>query len=114
MSCLTEVALIYDSNNYKKNNNIYYNRFYLCVENSIQSYVINGFDCYRFNTLEQAERNREGVYNRSYVKKYPRTTVICINKWIPRIFDKFILNYKLQNFFWLGKHTIYENKDNKI
>ena len=35
-----------------------------------------------------------------------RSTMIPICKWIPPIFDKYILNKKLLKLYWSGKHDI--------
>jgi hypothetical protein len=32
--------------------------------------------------------------------------MIPICKWVPIIFDKYILNWELKNMYWLGKHTV--------
>lgn len=31
--------------------------------------------------------------------------MIPMCKWVPEIFDKYILNWKLKNMYWLGKNS---------
>ena len=40
--------------------------------------------------------------------------MVPICKWVPPIFDKYIIDWKLKNKYWLGNHTLddgYYNKD---
>jgi hypothetical protein len=35
--------------------------------------------------------------------------MIPMCKWVPEIFDKYILHlWKLRNMYWLGKHTLWQ------
>ncbi len=86
----------------------WYNRVYLCVEKS-HSYgdKIVGFDCKKFNSFETADK----YFQNKYIQKdIGRHTMIPICRWIPQIFDKYILNKKLLKIYWLGKHTLYRYK----
>ena len=83
--------------------NNWYNRVYLCYEDvpynhPNDSLPIKGFMCYRFNSFDNADIEHK--------KLIFRTTMIPICKWVPEIFDKYILNWKLRNIFWLGEHTL--------
>lgn len=89
--------------------NNWYNRVYLCYEDTNfkppNPYgVIKGFDCYRYNSFKNADI---GWDNKTELHKLEvRHTMIPICRWVPEIFDKYILNWKLRNMYWLGKHTI--------
>ena len=88
----------------------WYNRVYLCYEDTNITTLntcgpIKGFNCYRYNSFE----NADNVWT-EYEKKTEiidvRHTMIPICKWVPVIFDKYILNWKLKNMYWLGYHTV--------
>ena len=88
----------------------WYNRVYLCYEDTNITTLnacrpIKGFKCYRYNSFE----NADNVWT-EYEKKTEiidvRHTMIPICKWVPVIFDKYILNWKLKNMYWLGYHTV--------
>lgn len=88
----------------------WYNRVYLCYEDvphnqPNDSLPIKGFKCYKYNSFKNAD---SGWWNDrpEFHKMNIRTTMIPICKWVPQIFDKYILNWKLRNMYWLGKHTI--------
>ena len=88
----------------------WYNRVYLCYEDvrhnqPNDSLPIKGFRCYKYNSFENADygwNNHSPEFNKMNI----RHTMIPICKWVPQIFDKYILNWKLRNMYWLGKHTI--------
>lgn len=96
----------------------WYNRVYLCYEDvpydqPNASLFIKGFKCYRYNSFENAvigcikdekESNKINI----------RSTVIPICKWMPQIFDKYILNWQLRKIYWLGNHTLYVKKGHNI
>jgi len=111
MSCLTESSLTFvniensGSNNKNKNNN-WYDRVYLCLEDtdfttSKNINPIKGFRCYKYNSL----LNVYAVWNNN-LTNYQRHAIIPICKWVPNIFDRYILNYKLKNIYWLGNHIV--------
>ena len=85
------------------------NRVYLCWEDTNfekpTTYLpINGFKCYRYNTLQDANC----VWNlikKDYEPHKLRHVIIPMNKFIPEIFDKYIVDYKLKKKFWLNNHT---------
>jgi hypothetical protein len=91
----------------KKPKNTYYDRLYLCVEkdnsNMSTNGPIKGFDCFRCNHLEEADK----VYRFKFSKQKQdhRFTIIPICKYIPFYFDPLIVDYKLKKRFWLEKHT---------
>ena len=90
---------------------LYRNRFYVCYQDNPidNNYPIHGFKCYRFNTYQEADNYVREKYTKISTR---RNSIIPICRWVPRIFDKYILNWKLMNIYWLGKHTIYERKTN--
>jgi len=84
----------------------WFDRVYLCWEDTNfkppTTYgPIKGFDCYRYNSFKNADI---GWNNKNELHKIDvRHTMIPICKWVPEIFDKYILNWKLQNMYWGGK-----------
>lgn len=112
--CLSNKETIHDLvvlNEIKdKNSNNWYDRVYLCYEdvnNKQQNDIlpIKGFKCYRYNSFENADSGWNN-YKKEFHKINIRSTMIPICKWMPQIFDKYILNWKLRNMYWLGKHTL--------
>lgn len=116
MASLTESSLIYDISNPKepkepknpKKN--WYNRVYLCVEitdckSDKISQPIKGFNCYIYNSIENADLAWNTKLT-EYHKMNIRHTILPICKWVPIPLDKYILNWKLNNIYWLGKHTL--------
>ena len=109
MASLTESSLIFgminndtDSNNSKK----WYDRVYLCSEDTKLNYpnrfgTIKGFNCYKYNSFENANTACNKYNNLNL-----RFTIIPICKWVPHLFDKYILDWKLKKIYWLGKNTI--------
>ena len=89
--------------------NDWYDRVYLCWEDTDfkkpNTYgPIKGFNCYRYNSFENADRGWDNVI--SLQKNDIRHTMLPVCKWVPVIFDRYILDWKLKNMYWLGKHTI--------
>jgi hypothetical protein len=88
----------------------WYDRVYLCWEDTDfkkpNTYgPIKGFNCYHYNSFENADRGWDKdlpEYNTMPI----RHTMIPICKWVPVIFDRYILDWKLKNMYWLGKHTM--------
>jgi hypothetical protein len=89
----------------------WYDRVYLCYEDtkftqSNRNSAIEGFICYRYNSFKNADlgwRNSSA----SLHKLNLRHTMIPICKWVPEMFDKYILNWKLRKMYWGGKISIY-------
>jgi hypothetical protein len=85
-------------------------RVYLCWEDTNfklpTTYLpINGFKCYSYDSFKNADYALKNIIkpdNQSYKLRH---TMIEINRWIPKIFDKYIINYKLKKMYWLGKHS---------
>jgi hypothetical protein len=103
MASLTESSLIFNAMNPeepKKNN--WYDRVYLCWEDTnfkqpTTYKPIKGFNCYRFNSFKSANYawNEELKFKRKIENLDDvRHTMIPICKWVPEIFDKYLLNYK--------------------
>ncbi len=89
--------------------NKWYDRVYLCWEdtnfkkpNTYQA--IKGFNCYRYNSFESADYGWRNCCETEQ-KLEVRHTMIPVCKWVPEIFDKYILNWKLRNMYWLGKNS---------
>lgn len=79
-------------------------RYYLCHEDpkSLNPYDDDlRFHCYKYNSFKGAD---DGWWKDQTEYHYPnmRHTVIPITKWVPEIFDRYLLNYKLKNKYWTG------------
>lgn len=104
---LIDIKKIPDKSNNNKSD--WFDRVYLCYENTQFKepdtlLPIKGFYCCRYNSFENAHIGWE---NRSELHKFKlRHTMIPICKWIPKIFDKYILNWKLKNMYWGGKISL--------
>ncbi len=88
---------------------LWYDRVYLCWENTNfdkpkTSTPITGFTCYKYKSIVQADT----IWNYT-LSKYKdmevRHTVIPVCKWVPEVFDKYIINRKLRQKYWLEKNT---------
>ena len=87
----------------------WYNRVYLCYEDTNITTLnvcgpIKGFNCYRYNSFENADNAFQKNENNRGIIDF-RHTMIPICKWVPVIFDKYILNWKLLNMYWKGQHS---------
>ena len=107
MASLTESSLTFDMINPKEpKKNDWFNRVYLCYEDisdqNSKNLPIKGFKCYRHDNFDDAN-NHLKIDNNLEI----RHTMIPICKWVPEICDKFILNWKLRNMYWLDRHIIY-------
>lgn len=95
-----------------KNLTGWYDRVYLCYEdtnfNRPKTYSpIRGFDCYRYNSFESANagwKNKTDLCGLDL-----RHTMIPICRWVPKMFDKYILNWKLKTIYWGGEISIYRD-----
>ena len=111
MSNLTEAILLTDyiANSRKPEENKWYNRVYLCYEDTDfkkpNPYSpIKGFNCYRYNSFASADYGWNN-HRETEQKLEVRHTMIPMCKWVPEIFDRYILNWKLRNMYWLGKNS---------
>jgi hypothetical protein len=107
MSSLTESSLLINNcDNLNKENN-WYNNVYLCIEKTKYSDTINGFNCYNFSSIDEANK-----YSTNYlhIEKY-RNTIIPVCKWIPAIFHKQYINYCLKKIYWKNNITIFKPKN---
>ena len=108
MSCLTENYLTFNDDepkNPEKNN--WYDRVYLCIEKKNTSQqMTNGFNCYTFKDFN----NADAYYKKKIINKENKSTMIPVCKWIPMIFHKQYLNYKLKNLYWNNNITIFRNQ----
>jgi hypothetical protein len=103
----TELEILAEVRNKCSSN--WYDRVYLCYEDvpnnqPNNSLPIKGFKCYKYNSFENADAGWDNVI--SLQKNDIRHTMLPICRWVPVIFDRYILNWKLKNMYWLGKHTI--------
>ena len=113
MASLTESSLTFDMINPKEpKKNDWFNRVYLCYEDisdqNSKNLPIKGFKCYRHDNFDDAN-NHLKIDNILEI----RHAMIPICKWVPDMFDKYILNWKLRNMYWLGRHIIYRKTINK-
>jgi hypothetical protein len=103
----TELEILAEVRNKCSSN--WYDRVYLCYEDvpnnqPNNSLPIKGFKCYKYNSFENADNGWDNVI--SLQKNDIRHTMLPICRWVPVIFDRYILDWKLKNMYWLGKHTI--------
>ena len=103
----TELEPLYVINDINRDN--WYNRVYLCYEDVSHNYPndslpIKGFNCYRYNSFVNADAGWNRDVNK--LDMNIRVTMIPMCKWVPPMFDRLILNWKLRNMYWLGKHTL--------
>lgn len=108
--CLYQGIMGLNKYEIKSNKNDWYDRVYLCWEdtdfNKPTTYKpIKGFNCYRYDSFESADYARD-KHRDIEQKLVIRHTMIPMCKWVPKIFDKYILNLKLKNIYWLGKISI--------
>lgn len=103
---ITLTSLTSFSNN-SNNESEWYDRVYLCYEdinfkpsNTYQR--IKGFDCYRYNSFKNADYAWNN-YKTELHKLEVRHTMIPMCRWVPEIFDRYILNLKLRKMYWGGK-----------
>ena len=97
----------------------WYNRVYLCWEDTnfdkpTTHNPVKGFKCYKYNSFEGADnvwQNRMTEYKNMKI----RHIIIPVCKWIPQIFDEYVINRKLRKIYWLEKNTFgigYNDNDN--
>ena len=85
----------------------WYDRVYLCYEDTNfkppNTYAaIKGFDCYRYNSFENANYGWKNNMEEFHKLKV-RHTMIPMCRWVPEMFDKYILNWKLRKMYWGGQ-----------
>ena len=83
----------------------WYDRVYLCYEDTNfkppNTYSpIKGFDCYRYNSFKNADYAWDN-HRREFHEVRHTMIPICI--WVPEIFDRYILNWKLRKIYWGGQ-----------
>jgi len=117
MASLTELSLLASENtimnnettsaqNPKPNNNKnWFNVVYLCVEKSGDN-IFNGFKCYPFPNIPQADAYLNKYLTNTKMKKY---TIIPMCRYIPVIFHRVYLNYSLKKIYWNNDITILPN-----
>jgi hypothetical protein len=111
MANLTESFLLnnYIANSRKPEDNEWYNRVYLCYQNTDfknpNPYLpIKGFNCYRYNSFASADY----AWNNNLTEFHNfeiRHTMIPVCRWVPEMFDRYILKWKLRDMYWLGKNS---------
>ena len=102
------ISYISDKIKYEKyENKEWYDRVYLCYQDTDfkkpNPYsAIIGFNCDRYNSFKNADyawNNNRTEYHKLEV----RHTMIPMCRWLPEIFDSYILNWKLRNMYWYGQ-----------
>lgn len=88
-------------------NKEYYDRVYLCYKetnNKPPTYDPNVgvINCHKYKSFQDAE-NWLFIYRKEIHTLNIRYTMIPICKWVPEVFDNYILNWKLENSYWLGQ-----------
>jgi hypothetical protein len=73
--------------------------WYLCIFDKEHDYINKKYNCVKFDTFTTAD-----LYCSENINKYEnQTTVIPVCKYIPTLFHKYILNYKIRNIFYKVK-----------
>lgn len=96
----------------KSEDNEWYDRVYLCYEdtdlkiNLLHSNPIKGFNCYKYNSFASADSGWNYDKNIQQQLEEVRHTMIPMCKWVPEMFDRHILNWKLRNMYWLGNNSM--------
>lgn len=90
--------------------NEWYDRVYLCWEDTnfkkpTTHLPINGFKCYKYNSFSSADYAWKDLNKKEELSE-KRHTMLAMCKWMPEIFDRYLLNWKLKNIYWLGKNSI--------
>ena len=108
MSSLTESSLIFNGDEPpKQSKSDWVGLVYLCVEKkNTSAQITNGFNCYAF-----IDYNKAYAYcKKNMNNKENKHTMIPVCKWIPLLFHKQYLNYKLKKFYWNNNITIFRNQ----
>lgn len=81
----------------------WFNRVYVCheKEDRLPFGRIDGFNCYRFTTLQQAIHAIQHTEHDSL-----RRTIIPICKWVPSTLDTHVIDWQLKHIYWGGQHTL--------
>lgn len=74
--------------------------WYLCIfDKEHDDYKNKKYNCIKFDTFSRAN-----IYCSENVNKFENpTTVISVCKYVPTLFHKYILNYKIRNLFYKVK-----------
>jgi hypothetical protein len=107
MASLSESAIIYGTNTPDDENKKWYNTVYLCVEKEGYSEKINGFNCYYFTNYNSATNYFQKNQLKYNYNKNIRHTIVPVCKWVPNIFHKTYLNYKLKQIYWKNNITLF-------
>lgn len=91
-------------------NSKYYGSTYACKQTSpLNSDIISGFKCYKFNDFVEAsefiKKNENMESNKS------RTLIVPVSKFLPMRFHKFAINSYLNHYYWKNNITIMVKKD---
>jgi len=92
---------------------MWFDRVYVCYENMGNSTTnygaygnpIQGFKCCRFGTTDL----NYSTYDQCFVKLEAgkiRHAVIPMCRYLPEIFDKYVLHWKLKNMYWGGNISV--------
>jgi hypothetical protein len=78
----------------------FFDRFYLCVYDNKMHHI--SFKCEKFNTFYEADFKCK-LYNRNKNANFweARTTIVSVCAFVPKVFDKYILDWKLKKIFWI-------------
>ena len=87
----------------------WYDRVYLCWEdtdfNKPNTYnPVKGFKCYKYNSFTSADYAWNNTLS-EYKDMKIRHQIIPVCKWIPSIFDNYVINRSLRKMYWLEKNT---------
>lgn len=65
---------------------------------------MNGFNCYKYKSFERADYVWNNILYEHKDRKV-RHTIIPVCKWIPKIFDQYLINRKLKKMYWLENNS---------
>lgn len=107
MASLSESSLISDNENnkpQKTNNKKWFDSVYLCIEKTKNPKLIDGFACYKFDSFENADKHYNKIKPKLILEI--KKTMVPICKWVPFIFHRSVINYKLKKLYWKNDITI--------
>ena len=87
----------------------WYNRVYLCWEDTNYARPsthtpIKGFNCYKYGSFQEADNVWHNNLH-EYKDMNVRCQIIPVCKWIPSIFDEYIIKRSLRKIYWLEHHS---------
>jgi len=94
-----------------KETNTWYDKVYLCYERYPNGKHIDGFACYKYDSINNADKAVLKDISLGLITKETRIAMIPVCRWVPRCFVPFVLNWKLKKIYWKGNHIIFNVDD---